>query len=147
MQRPVLYPLKFKSCCDVVFQIKYFKDFVILSCSGVHNSSSHLQSRAKYLSNKQRTALKKATKCTPNETPRQIRRNMEKLRDDQHIAHDLFRSVQRVVHAQKAETHSARFHGVKIDGTNGKLTEFADKIDLLKALEIRTIRSILTCIR
>ncbi len=54
---------------------------------------------------------------------------MENLRDDQHIAHDLFRSVQRVVHAQKAVTHSARFHGVKVDGTNGKMTEFADKID------------------
>jgi hypothetical protein len=61
---------------------------------------------------------------------------MENLLDDQHIAHDLFRSVQRVVHAQEAETHSARFHGgVKVDGTNGKMTEFADKIDLMKALE------------
>ena len=60
---------------------------------------------------------------------------MEDLRDDQHIAHDLFRSVQRVVHAQKAETHSARLHGVEMDGTNGKMTAFADKIDLLRALE------------
>ena len=73
----------------------------------MHNSSSHLQSRAKYLSNTQKTALKLATKCAPTETPRQIRRNMENLREDQHIEHDLFRSVQRVVHAQKAETHSA----------------------------------------
>ena len=119
----------------MAFQIKDYKDYVILLGSGVHNSSSHLQSRAKYLSNTQKTALKLATKCAPTETPRQIRRNMENLLEDQHIAHDLFRSVQRVVHAQKAETHSARFHGVKMDGTNGKMTAFADKIDLLRALE------------
>ena len=119
----------------MAFQIKDYKDYVILLGSGVHNSSSHLQSRAKYLSNTQKTALKLATKCAPTETPRQIRRNMENLLEDQHIAHDLFRSVQRVVHAQKAETHSARLHGVKMDGTNGKMTAFADKIDLLRALE------------
>ena len=121
----------------MVFQIKYYKDHVILLCSGVHNSSSHLQSRANFLSNTQRTAVKQATKCAPNETPRQLRRYMDNLRDDQRISHDLFRSVQRVVHAQKAETHSARFHGVKVDGPNGKMTasRLADKIDLLRALE------------
>ncbi len=82
-----------------------------------------------------KTALKQATKCSLNETPRQIRRNMEKLLEDQHIVHDLFRSVQRVVHPQKVETLSARFSGVHVDGSNGKMTQYSDKINLLKALD------------
>ena len=120
----------------MAFHIKEYKDRVVLFGSGVHNSSSHLQSRTKYLSNTQRTALKLATQCAPTETPRQIRRNMDNLpREDQRISHELFRSVQRVVQAQKSATHSARLHGVNMDGTNGKMTAFAEKIDFLSALQ------------
>ncbi len=71
----------------------------------------------------------------PTETLRQIRRILEKLREDQHVSHELFRSVQRVVRTQKSETFSSRLSGVKVDGTIGKMTQFAEKIDLLKMLE------------
>ena len=57
------------------------------------------------------------------------------MRQDQHVGHELFRSTQRVVYTQRSETNAARLSGVKLDGSNGTMTQLADKMDLLKILE------------
>ena len=103
---------------------------IALLVSGHHDSSSHAHSKGKFLSNTQSTALRQATKCAPTETPRQIRRNMDNLRPEQQIPHELFRSAQRVVHKQRTETLSSYVAGAELDGSNGSMTRYADSIDL-----------------
>ena len=102
----------------------------MLQVSGHHDSSSHAHSRAKFLSNAQSTALRQAVKCAPTETARQFRRNMDNLRNDQQIPHELLRSAQRVVRMQRADTLASYVDGAELDGSNGSMTRYADSIDL-----------------
>ncbi len=58
--------------------------------------------------------------------------NLENLLEDRHICHELVRSVQLVVRIQRSDTLSTRLSGVRVNGTKEKMTEYADKINLLK---------------
>ena len=100
-------PLHHKCECPVRFQVRKTIYKFVLMVSGHHDSRSHKLSKGKYLSNTQKTALRQAVKCAPTETARQFRRNMDNLRSDQQIPHELLRSALQVV--RKAEGRDSVF--------------------------------------
>ena len=104
----------------------------MLKVSGRHDGNSHNEDRSRYLTVSQRAALKRATKSAPNESARQLVRNSSNFSPEKRTAldPDSIRSAQRVVSKQRRALALKQTQGIRLDKTNGKMTELGEKLDL-----------------
>ncbi len=68
----ILYwcPLAYLCGCRTQFKLLLTRDNVELRSSGTHDGMSHVEDKSKYLTNAQKSTLKRSTKSAPNETGR-----------------------------------------------------------------------------
>jgi hypothetical protein len=130
----VLYrcPLNYLCDCKVAYKIFYTAKEVVLKVSGRHDGNSHVDDRSRHLSVAQKAALKRATKSAPNESARQLVRNSSNFSPEKRTAldPDSIRSAQRVVSKQRRALALKHTQGIRLDKTNGKMTELGEKLDL-----------------
>ena len=103
----------------------------MLKVSGRHDGNSHVDDRSRYLKIAQKAALKRATKSAPNESARQLVRNSSNFSPEKRteLDPDSIRSAQRVVSMQRRAIALQHTQGIRLDTTNGKMTQLAEKLD------------------
>ena len=108
----------------------------MLKVSGRHDGNSHVDDRSRHLSVAQKAALKRATKSAPNESARQLVRNSSNFSPDKRtgLDPDSIRSAQRVISQQRRALALQHTQGIRLDKTNGKMTELGEKLDLTRLI-------------
>ncbi len=134
----ILYrcPLRYKCSCEVQHKIFYSAAEVILKALGKHDTSSHSQDRSCKLAVQQKAALRKAAKCAPNESARQLAQNTQHFSPKSSTPRDpdALRAAQRVVGAQCRALALEQTGGVQLDQSNGAMTRLRETMNLWKLI-------------
>jgi hypothetical protein len=119
--------------CEVQHKIFYSAAEVILKASGKHDSASHSQNRSSTLTVQQKAALRKAAKCAPNESARQLARNTQHFSPKSRIPRDVdaLRCAQRVVSVQRRSLALEQTGGVHLEKSSGAMTLLGETMDLM----------------
>ena len=109
-------PYRFKCGCYCALSVKTFADKVEVALSGEHTPESHIRS-AGILSVKQRSAVKRAVRSSPQLVGSQVHAGLENFSPGKRIPFNSRsqKAVDRLVRSERKEIMAERVPGIDLD--------------------------------
>ncbi len=128
-------PYRFKRGCYCALSVKTFADKVEVALAGEHTADSHFRSSG-ILSVKQRTAVNRAMRSSPQLVGSQVHAGLENFSPGKHIPFDSRsqKAVARLVRSERKEIMAERVPCIDLDNSEGAMNRLADSISLVKLL-------------
>ena len=120
-------PLAGRFGCKCEMKVTEAASYVKLEKRGVHDEDCHHpdKDRSKHLKWKQIEAISTGVRVSPNQSARQLRRNLVNLSPDKRVAPNLLRNMKYRVFKVKAELTMQQLDAIKIDDSFGSLQSYA----------------------
>ena len=115
-------PYRFKCGCYCALLVKTFSDKVEVALAGEHTASSHSRSSG-ILSVKQRSAVKRAVRSSPQLVGSQVHAGLENFSPGKRIPFDSRsqKAVARLVRSERKEIMAERVPGIDLDNSEGAM--------------------------
>ena len=129
-------PYRFKCDCYVAFSLKEYADRYVWSQAGSHDLNSHIESKG-ILTVKQRGAVERVARATPLAIGSQVHASLQNFSPGRRVPFDQRsrKAVDRLVRRTRTKVMADRVGGIALNGSEGKLNEFAESLSLVKFLE------------
>ena len=129
-------PYRFKCGCYVSLAVKHYQDRVVLLQAGKHSLDSHAQSRG-ILNPKQRGAVVRAVSAAPLAVGSQVISNLQNFSPGKQVPFDMRsrKAVNRLVRQTGNDIMTECVPGIKLDGSEGSMSQLAESLSLVKFLE------------
>ncbi len=128
--RVMLYKLPFARRFECKCQVKITENlnYQLLEIHGKHNEDCHNPSKdkLKYLKLKQLDAIQTGVRVSPQQSARELRRNLVNLSPEKRISRSLMRSLQHRVVKVRAELTLEQLYALAIDASFGSLVHYTE---------------------